>query len=57
MSLRDILWDNLSEEDLNALISTGVPESPSIDYKRDTYGKAEGDKREFLADISSPTPW
>jgi hypothetical protein len=53
MSLRDILWDKIGEENLNALISTGVPESPSIDYKRDTYGKAEGDKREFLADISS----
>jgi Schlafen, AlbA_2 len=53
MSLRDILWDKIREEDLYALISTGVPESPSIDYKRDTYGNAEGDKREFLADISA----
>ena len=53
MSLRSILWDKISEEDLSALITTGVPESPSIDYKRDTYGKAESDKREFLADISS----
>lgn len=53
MSLRDLLWDNIKEEDLNALISTGVPESPLIDYKRDSYGTADGDKREFLADISS----
>jgi hypothetical protein len=53
MSLRDILWDRINEEDFNTLISTGVPESTSIDYKRDTYGKAEGDKREFLGDISA----
>ena len=53
MSLRDILLDQITEQDINALMSTGVPESPLIDYKRDTYGNTEGDKREFLADISS----
>jgi hypothetical protein len=53
MSLRDIPLDKICEEDINALIATGVPESPLIDYKRETYGKTDGDKREFLADISS----
>lgn len=53
MSLRDILFDKITEADLNNLISTGVPESPSIDYKRDTYGNSGDDKREFLADVSS----
>jgi hypothetical protein len=53
MSLRDIFLDQISEQDVNTLKSTGVPESPLIDYKRDTYGTADGDKREFLADISS----
>ncbi len=53
MSLLDILWDKITEADLNNLISTGVPESPTIDYKRDTYGNSENDKREFLADVSS----
>jgi hypothetical protein len=53
MSLPDILLDKISEEDLNALKSTGVPESQTIDYKRDTYGNSDGDKRELLADISS----
>jgi predicted HTH transcriptional regulator len=53
MSFRDILWDKITEEDLNGLISTGVPESPSIDYKRDSYGRTDADRREFLADISS----
>jgi hypothetical protein len=53
MSLRDIPLDKISEEDINALILTGVPESPLIDYKRDTYGKKDDDKREFLADICS----
>ncbi len=46
-------WDKITEADLNNLISTGVPESPTIDYKRDTYGNSDSDKREFLADLSS----
>ena len=53
MSLLDILLDKIIEEDINALKSTGVPESQTIDYKRDTYGNSDGDKREFLADIAS----
>ncbi len=53
MSLRDILLDRITEADLRALISTGVPESPIIDYKRETYGNTDSDKREFLADVSS----
>lgn len=53
MSLRDILLDKIEEEDLNVLKSTGVPESQTIEYKRETYGNSEGDKREFLADIAS----
>jgi len=53
VSLRDILLDKVTETDLNNLISTGVPESPTIDYKRDNYGNSDSDKREFLADVSS----
>jgi Putative DNA-binding domain len=53
MSLPDIFLDKITEEDLNALKSTGVPESQTIDYKRDTYGNSDSDKREFLADITS----
>jgi Putative DNA-binding domain len=53
MSLRDILLDKITEEDLDALISAGVPESPIIEYKRETYDYSDGDKREFLADVSS----
>ena len=53
MSLLDIFWDKITEADLNNLISTGVPKSPTIDYKRDTYGNSDSDKREFLADLSS----
>lgn len=53
MSLRDILFERISDADLNNLVANGVPESPAIDYKRDTYGNADGDKREFLADVTS----
>jgi hypothetical protein len=53
MSLLDIRLDKITEADLNNLIATGVPASPMIDYKRDTYGNSDSDKREFLADVSS----
>ena len=53
MSLLDIPLDKITEADLNNLISTGIPESPVIDYKWDTYGNSDGDKREYLADVAS----
>jgi hypothetical protein len=53
MSLHDIALDKVSKEDVDTLLSTGVPESPLIEYKRDVYGNTDGDKREFLADITS----
>ena len=53
MYLPDILLDTITEADLIALASSGVPESQTIDYKRDTYGNTDSDKREFLADITS----
>jgi predicted HTH transcriptional regulator len=53
MSLRDILFDEITEAHVRDLISTGVPESPVLDYKRETYGNSDNDKREFLADVSS----
>jgi len=53
VSLLDMPLDKITEADLNNLISTGVPESPTIEYKRDSYGNLDSDKREFLADVSS----
>lgn len=53
MSLLDIFLEKITEADLNNLISTAIPESLTIDYKRDAYGNSDSDKREFLADVSS----
>jgi Putative DNA-binding domain len=53
MSLLDMTWDKITETEINNLILNGVPESPTIDYKRETYGNSDSDKREFLADVSS----
>jgi hypothetical protein len=44
---------DISEDDLTALISNGVAEGRSIDYKQDLPGNADADKKEFLADVSS----
>jgi hypothetical protein len=45
--------NEIAESDLLALISNGVEEGRSIDYKRETPGSSDGDKKEFLADASS----
>jgi hypothetical protein len=46
-------FDNLGENDLNELLASQVPEGLRIDYKRDLYGNADGDRREALKDISA----
>lgn len=45
--------DRLSEADLQSLIAAGANESRELDFKRDVYGNADADKREFLADVSA----
>jgi hypothetical protein len=45
--------DSITEDDLLALISNGVREGRTIDYKRELPGNSDGDKKEFLADVSS----
>ncbi len=53
MSLLSLSLDKISEADIRQLITLGVVESSYLDYKRDTYGASDADRREFLADISS----
>jgi Putative DNA-binding domain len=43
----------ITEEDLQALITNGIAEGRSIDYKRDLPGNSDGEKKELLADVSS----
>src|SRR5438309_10088622 len=45
--------DQISEDDINALVTNGVPEAITLEYKRDLPGTADADKREFLADVSA----
>jgi hypothetical protein len=53
MSLNSRNFAELSESDLNELISTGVPEGFMIEYKRPCYGSGDADVKEFLKDVSS----
>jgi hypothetical protein len=46
-------FDNLREDDLSDLVASQVPEGLRIDYKKDLYGNADADKREFLKDVSA----
>ncbi|WP_200776027.1 AlbA family DNA-binding domain-containing protein [Azospirillum argentinense] len=43
----------ITEADLQALIANQVPEGRTLDYKRDTVGRSDSNKKEFLADVSS----
>jgi hypothetical protein len=45
--------DDITEDDLLALITNGVGEGRTIDYKRELPGNGDADKKEFLADVSS----
>jgi predicted HTH transcriptional regulator len=45
--------EQVTPEDILALIPNQVREGKSIDYKRDMIGDADSDKIRFLADVSS----
>ncbi len=45
--------DEIEEADLHALKTNQVPEGKTLDYKRDSVGNSDDDKREFRADITS----
>lgn len=45
--------NDISEADLTGLITNGVAEGRTIDYKRALPGNTDADKKEFLADTSS----
>jgi hypothetical protein len=53
MALLHIPLDQIDEAQLQRLIDGRAPETRDIEYKRDTYGSADKDHGEFLADISS----
>jgi hypothetical protein len=53
MALTHIPFERIDQGHLRALIDSKSAEIRNIDYKRDTYGGKDGDRTEFLADVSS----
>jgi hypothetical protein len=53
MTLRHLTLDQIDEGQLQRLIDGKTSERRDIEYKRDTYGNADKDYGEYLADISS----
>lgn len=45
--------DAITSDDFDALVSNGMPEGKSLEYKRDLPGGGDVEKKEFLADVSS----
>lgn len=53
MSLLAKQIEQITEADLQSLVTSRVPESQLIDYKQTTVGNSDKDRYEFLADVSS----
>jgi hypothetical protein len=53
MALQHLILDEIDEAQLLRLIDGKASETRDIEYKRDTYGNADKDYGEYLADISS----
>lgn len=53
MDLRYKKLSEITEVDLQSLLKDKAPESRYIEYKSKLPGRTDGDKKEFLADISS----
>jgi hypothetical protein len=53
MALVHIPLEQINESHLQSLISAQAAETLYVDYKRETYGGSDEQRREFLADVSS----
>lgn len=53
MSITRTDFDAICEADLAELVAGQVPEGLHLDYKRDSYGPRDEDKRELLKDVST----
>lgn len=53
MTLQTKPLAQINQVDVCSLIESGVPEGRLIDYKRDLPGSTDGEKKEFLFDVSS----
>ncbi len=45
--------DDLTKDDIDALVTAKVPELKTLEYKAELCGNGEGEKKELLADIAS----
>lgn len=46
-------FDLIAKDDIDALVRDGVPESRTLDYKRELPGNSGDDRKEFVADVSA----
>lgn len=53
MTLLASRLEDITESDLNSLITERIPESAVLEYKRELVGTSDRDRYEFLADVSS----
>ncbi len=53
MSVFSKQFDSIVAADLQALVDNSVSETKTLEYKESLPGNSDGDKKEFLADVSS----
>lgn len=45
--------DQIEYSDIDSFVQAQWPEGKTVEYKRDTYGSSDADKKELLKDVSS----
>lgn len=53
MSLDRFDFDAISDTDIGGLVASSVAESSRLEFKRQPYGVSDGDRREFLKDVTA----
>jgi hypothetical protein len=53
MSIFNKSFDDININDVNSLITNEVTEGQNLEFKREVWGRTDGEKREMLRDISS----
>ena len=46
-------FEDIAKSDIESLISNGVAERRTLEFKRELPGNSEKDRKEFLADVTS----
>jgi predicted HTH transcriptional regulator len=53
VSIEQVDFESISQADLQELVDAQVPEGVRLEFKLESYGKSDSDKRELLKDVTA----